>query len=137
VGLYLTIFDGDQEVEGVEIGSYDDFSFFRNAIVRWLEGGVAGSRFPTLIMHSDCDGEWSSPDAKILESELIEIAQAFKEMPPVEFNSKWQLEVARSFGIVPTSLFDCFFDVDGEPLLERLILLARLSQQRGLPILFQ
>jgi len=35
------------------------------------------------------------------------------------------------------TLYDCFFDIDGEPLLERLINLTRLSQRRSLPILFQ
>jgi hypothetical protein len=137
MGLYLTVFDGDQEIEGVEVGSYDDFSHFRNAVVAYLEGEAAGSRFPTLIMHSDCDGEWSSTEARLLEKECAAIAEAFSKMPPIEYNSAWQEDVARTFGIVPTSLYDCFFDVDGEPLLERLIVLARVSQKHNLPILFQ
>ena len=36
-------------------------------IVRELEDGKAGSLFPTLVMHSDCDGEWSPPDCDKLK----------------------------------------------------------------------
>ena len=49
----------------------------------------------------------------------------------------WKAEVAKMFGIKPANFSDCFFDVDGEPLVQRLIGLARLSQERNLPILFQ
>ena len=137
MGLYLAVFDGDEELDGVEVGSYDDFGWFRDTIAARLEGGVAGSRFPTLIMHSDCDGRWSVPEAFVLEKELTVIAAELKRLPPVGYNSDWQHEAASTFGIVPSSLCECFFDVDGEPLIERLILLAQLAQRRGLPILFQ
>jgi len=46
-------------------------------------------------------------------------------------------EVAKTFGINPKSLLECFFDVDGEPLLERILELTKLSQEQKLPILFQ
>ncbi len=70
MGLYLAVFDDDEELEGVEVGSYDDFSWFRNTIVDRLEEGVAGSRFPTLIKHSHCDGQWSPSEAVALKVEL-------------------------------------------------------------------
>ena len=137
MGLYLAIFDGDDELEGVEVGSYADFAFFRDAVVSNVEGGTAGARCPTLILHSDCDGEWSPDEAASLEAELKEIARDFASLPSVSLGEGWKPEVAKMFGIRPANLADCFFDVDGEPLLERLIGLAKLSQERNLPILFQ
>ena len=136
MGLYLAIFEGDEELDGVEVGAYADFSAFRDAVVSNLEAGNAGDRFPTLILHSDCDGEWTPEQSVALELELNTIAQEFADFPPMSLDG-WRAEVAKMFGIKPTNLGDCFFDVDGEPLLERLIGLARLSQQRNLPILFQ
>ncbi len=136
MGLYLTVFDGDDELDGVEMGSYADFAFFRDAVVSNVEGGTAGARCPTLILHPDCDGEWMPVEAALLQTELGEIAREFSKLPPVSLDG-WKAEVAKMFGIKPNSLADCFFDVDGEPLLERLIGLAKLSQERKLPILFQ
>ncbi|WP_294122234.1 Imm70 family immunity protein [Sphingomonas sp.] len=137
MGLYLTIFDGDEELDGVEIGSYADFAFFREAVVAALEGGRVGSRFPTLILHPDNDGEWNSTDAIKLERELTEIASEFQNYPPVTLPAGWKTEVAKSAKIEAATFYDCFFDIDGVPLLQRLIDLARLSQERDLPILFQ
>jgi len=45
VGLYLCIFDGDEEVDGVEVGAYADYNALRDYVVRELETGRAGSRF--------------------------------------------------------------------------------------------
>jgi hypothetical protein len=137
MGLYLTIFDSDGELNGVEVGRYADFGAFRDAVVRCLEAGKAGSKYPTLILHSDCDGEWSPRDAVALEQELEDISGRFRRLPPAPLGSGWQQRVATKLGLQIKTLYDCFFDVDGEPLLERLINLARLSQRRNLPILFQ
>lgn len=137
MGLYLCIFDGDEELDGVEIGPYADFNAFRDCIVRELEGGSAGSKFPTLILHHDSDGEWSPSEAVELEKELVEVSHEFRRRPPILISSDWQKQVVKSVGLRPETLYDCFFDVDGEPLLERLTNLAKLSQRHGLPILFQ
>ena len=136
MGLYLAIFDEDDELDGVEVGAYADFSIFRDSVVVNLEGGRAGSRFPTLILHSDCDGEWSPDAAAALETELQTITQEFSDLPPISLDG-WKADIAKTFGLRPKNLGDCFFDVDGEPLLERLLGLARLAQDRRLPILFQ
>lgn len=136
MGLYLTIFDDDDELDGLEVGHYSDFASFRDTVVSSLEGGIAGSRFPTLILHSDCDGEWTPAEAAMLQLELEQIDQELATLPVINLDG-WKAEVARTFGIKPANLRDCFFDIDGEPLVERLIGLARLSQARGLPILFQ
>ena len=137
MGLYLAVFDDGNELDGVEVGAYGDFSAFRDAVVDHLEGRAAGSRFPTLILHSDCDGQWSPSEAAALEKELKTIGARFRELPPIPLNADWQKEVARTFGIQTQNLYDCFFDVDGEPLLERLIGLAKMSQAKNVPILFQ
>jgi hypothetical protein len=134
---YLTIFDGEKELDGVEVGTYADFNVFRSAVVRRLERRGAGSKFPTLIFHSDCDGQWTPQEAAVLEKELVEISARFRELPAEPLKAEWQGSIAEKQQLEINSLHDCFFDVDGEALLERMIDLCRLSQMRGLPILFQ
>ena len=112
MSLYLCVFAGDREVDGVEVGPYGIFNALREAIVRELEGGIPGSRFPTFILHSDCAGEWPAAAAAALGAELAAIAAAL-------------------------SLGERFVDVDGEPLLARLQALVAAAQERRAPILFQ
>ena len=137
MGLYLCIFNEDDEIAGVEVGSYADFNVFRDHVVKLLEDGRAGSKFPTLILHADNDGEWSSQEAVELEKELIVIGEAFRLRPAISISSPSQRKIATNFGLQLNSLYDCFFDVDGEPLIERLTDLAHQSQKTRLPILFQ
>ncbi len=137
MGLYLCVFEEDEELEGVEIGSYADFNFFRDAVTATLEQGKAGSVCPTLNNHHDCDGSWSPEESAGLLAELKLAEEALMRHPPVEFNSPWKKQVAKSFGISPKNLAECFFDVDGEPLLARLRQLAQISTERNIPILFQ
>lgn len=137
MGLYLAIFDDEEEIEGVEIGLYSDFNYFRDMVVNELENGLAGSKYPTLNLHSDCDGLWTVEDSQNLETELKSISSAFEKLSPVEFNSDWQRNLAKSLGIAPKNLKDCLIDVDGEPLIERLLELVVISQKRKLPITFQ
>jgi hypothetical protein len=138
MGLYLCVFDDDAEVEGVEVGSYDDFSVFRQRVTELLEGkGGYGSRFPTLLLHSDSDGEWTLAQCKTLRLELETIATEFRRLPSMPFHSDWQQKVGKSLGLMPESLFDSFIDVDGELLLERLIGLCDVAISRSQPILFQ
>ena len=138
MGLYLCVFDaaGD-ELEGVEVGSYEDFNFFRDAVVATVEQGKSGTVCPVLNTHSDSDGEWTGEDARHLLSELEGAAKVMSQYPPVEFNSEWKKQVAKVVGISPKTLLDCFFDIDGEPLVERLHQLAQVSISSGQPILFQ
>lgn len=140
MGLYLCVFRDDatdEEVEGVEVGSYADFHRFRETVAGRLEPDGWGTRFPVLMGHDDSDGTWSPEEAARLESELLTIADAFAALPPVAFDADWQLDLARRDGIEPGSLLESFIDVDGEPLLERLIELARTSSDTREPIWFQ
>jgi hypothetical protein len=137
MGLYLCVFDDDREIDGIEVGSYADFDHFRSTITRQLEDGREGSKYPVLMLHSDCDGEWAPTECVKLKEELRDISDAFKELSPIEYHSPWQKEVARSTGLKVVSLFDSFIDVDGEPLLERMQGLCDVAIARNQPILFQ
>jgi hypothetical protein len=137
MGLYLCIFDDDDELDGVEVGAYSDFAFFRNSVTELLEKGVAGSRYPTLILHADSDGEWSPPECETLKRELEDISNRLRELPAVQFRADWQKHVGKSLGLNPACLYDSFIDVDGEPLLERLQRLCDAAIQGNKPILFQ
>jgi hypothetical protein len=137
MGLYLCAFDGDEEVDGVEVGSYEDFNVFRNAVVAAVENGKHGSRCPVLQNHHDSDGEWTPEEAGRLIKELDLVNKEFSSKPPVEFNSEWKKKVAVSLGLIPKNLLECFFDVDGESLVSRMRRLAEKSVDKGIPILFQ
>lgn len=137
MGLYLCVFDDDDELDGVDVGGYSDFDFFRNRVTERLEGGVAGSRFPTLVMHSDSDGEWSLTECESLRRELMTIASEFQRLPGIQFRAEWQRQVGKSLGLKPASLYESFIDVYGELLLDRLIRLCDLATERAVPILFQ
>ena len=130
MSLYLCVFAGEQEMEGVEVGPYSEYNALRRYIVRELEGGAAGSRFPSFVLHSDCDGEWPVEVCRRLHSELAEISGAMRSLPPVESG-----EVAP--GAHPANDFESFVDVDGRFLIDRLIDLVEVALQKGRPILFQ
>src|ERR1700722_8255235 len=106
MSLYLCVFDEDDELEGVDVGAYSDFSDLRKTITKVLEHGKIGSRFPTLMLHADCDGEWSIEDCQSLESELETISAELKKHPSKGFFSGWQKNVAKQHGLCPESLYD-------------------------------
>jgi len=121
----------------VEVGSYGDFGRLRDTITTRLEPNGWGSRFPTLMLHVDNDGEWTADEAVTLERELAVIDAELAALPPEPLPDGWQSEVAREFDITPVSLCDCFFDVNGDSLLGRMIDLCRVSIKEDVPILFQ
>lgn len=140
MGLYLCVFaspDTDDELDGVEVGSYDDFDHFRSTLAQHLEAGRWGSRFPVLMSHPDSDGEWSPQEALSLSRELATIEAELAGLPAIALPDGWQSQVARNVGVAPSSAAESFIDVDGEPLVDRLRALADLAAQRGLPISFQ
>jgi hypothetical protein len=137
VGLYLCIFDGDDELDGVEVGAYSDFGTFRDKVTEIVEQGMLGSRCPILILHSDCDGEWSPAEASGLIRELDAIEEAFAKSSPIALHPEWRAGVATSRGRAPANLLECFFDVSGELLTQRLKALAETSVKTGKPISFQ
>jgi hypothetical protein len=137
MSLYWCVFAGRTEVDGVDAGAYADFNALRQVVAARLEGGSAGSRFPVLMRHSDCDGEWSAAACAALRDELAILSAEMKAHPPLPFPDSWQRRVAAAVGLNPANAFESFIDVDGEFLLGRLQGLAELAVERGQPILFQ
>ena len=137
MGLCLYVFSTDSvgeeepdEVAECNVGHYSDFSCFRDTIVAKLNA----SRYPTLMQHSDCDGEWTAAELPTLEDELTEIASEFKRLPPEEPREAFEHTAAERVGA--SSLYDCFHDVDGENLFESLLSLCGAAKEHGRPITF-
>jgi hypothetical protein len=131
MSLYLCIFDGDDEIDGWVLGHYSDFGRFRDVIAESLDA----SRFPVLMEHSDCDGEWTPSDARILKNELKEIGEAFLDLPAVRHSDAF--EHTSEHWLLASTLFDCFHNVDGENLFEALDALCTVAINQDKPILFQ
>jgi hypothetical protein len=137
MGLYLCVFDEGEDVEGIDCGGYSDWNAFIAAVVEHVEQGQRGARVPLLTMHSDCDGEWSPAEWVVLARALDEIEETFKRLPAQPPRDGWRAQVAEDLELRFESLWDCFFDVDGENLIERLRGLAKLARERNRPIRFQ
>jgi hypothetical protein len=139
MGLYLVVFasdDLDDDLDGVDVGSYDDWHHFRQCIADHLEGGVWGARFPTLMNHPDVNVPWSPDLGVTLLAELAAIRVGLEAEPASGFAATWQVNLARQLGLTPRNLAECFIDVDGEPLLARLVDLVSISVERDRPIEF-
>ena len=118
------------EIEGWDVGHYSDFGCFRDTIARHLDA----NRFPTLMEHSDCDGEWTLAEIPALERELNEIAARFKKLPAEEPINAF--EHTAEYRLDAKSLYDCFHNVDGENLFEALLALCSVAKQHQRPITF-
>ncbi len=136
MGLCLYVFGsdvGDDELEELaecDVGHYSDFACFRDTIALHLDA----SRFPTLMDHSDCDGEWTLAEIPVLERELLEIAAAFKKLPPEEPQDAF--EHTAEYRTNARSLYDCFHNVNGQNLFEALLELCSVARQHKRPITF-
>jgi len=137
MGLCLHVLDRDsggveepEELAECDVGHYSDFGCFRDTIARHLDAG----HYPTLMLHSDCDGEWALAEIPILERELREIATRFKQMPPE--SPVGAFEHTAEYREGATSLYDCFHNVSGDNLFEALLDLCAAARQHGRPIIF-
>jgi hypothetical protein len=137
MGLILYVFGtdlgGDEEPEELaecQVGHYSDFACFRNAI----EAKLDASKYPLLMQHSDCDGEWACAELALLEKELNDIARRFKELPPEEPENAFEHTAEHRIGA--TSLYDCFHDVDGENLFKSILKLCAAARENNRPITF-
>src|SRR6266508_2551594 len=72
-----------------------------------------------------------------LERELLVIAAEFSGLPSRQFTAGLQASVAERIGLAPKSLFESFIDVDGLPLIGRLVEFCRAAQRVHGPIWFQ
>lgn len=130
MGLYLCVFaedDADEDLDGVEMGGYDDFGDFRRAVAEQLEGGRWGSRFPTLMNHPDSAGDWTAADCTLLIEELSTIRAELAALPAPPYQPGWQAEAAKEAGHQPGDHATFFIDPDGEVLIDRLLDLGRLA----------
>jgi hypothetical protein len=137
MGLYLCVFssgstdhDDVEELAASEIGHYSDFGFFRDTIARQ----VGRAKYPVLMEHSDCDGEWTVEELPRLRAELQEISAAFRRLPPTEPVGAFEHTAQYRKGA--TSLYDCFHDVNGTNLFEALSDLCEVGLDNGRPITF-
>jgi hypothetical protein len=130
VSLYLAIFDGDEEVKGWVFGHYSDFGYFRDVVGIEMRKGC-----PTLLNHSDCDGEWTLQQLPALRAELEAIGRRFRQLPPAEPVDAFEHTSKDRRGAA--TLYECFHNVDGENVIDALIALCDEGIRRRLPILFQ
>jgi hypothetical protein len=131
MSLYLTIFDGDEEVTGWVFGHYSDFGYFRDVIAVKLRA----EDYPVLMTHSDCDGEWTPTQLPQLRRELELIGERFKQLPAEQ--PQGAFEHTTEFRRGAQSLYDCFHNIDGERVFEALIALCDEGIRCDRPILFQ
>jgi len=140
MGLYLCVFANersDEEVDGIDVGGYDDFEIIRGALATALEGGRRGRRFPLFMLHHDSDGTWAPNQLPALQEEIETMAREASRAKAVHIASGWQQDVANQAGLKPTNLHESLFDVDGAPFLDRLLNLVHEARLRTQPIWFQ
>jgi len=102
------------------------------------EGGSPATRCcPVLIKHSDCDGQWTPQEASLLLREFDLIQAAFSNSPPMAFNADWKGTWRKRPALIHRVCLTVFFDIDGEPLKERLRGLAKVRIESDALILFQ
>jgi hypothetical protein len=137
MGLCLYVHGSDpgedeepEEIAECDVGHYSDLGCFRDTIARHLDA----THYPTLMEHSDCDGEWTLAEIPDLERELRQISDAFRGLPPEE--PAGAFEHTAEYRAGATSLRDCFHNVDGENLFEALLDLCAIARTHGRPITF-
>lgn len=139
MGLCLHVFDRDsspddendpEDLAECEVGHYRDFGCFRETIARHIPAGSC----PTLMAHSDSDGEWTIDEIPALERELTKIAETFTSLPPEELRDAF--EHTAEYRTNARSLYDCFHNVNGENLFEALQELCRIARENNRPITF-
>jgi hypothetical protein len=139
MGLCLIVFERDpddedddeaEELADCDVGHYSDFGCFRDTVARHL----GTKHFPTLMLHSDCDGEWSLAEIPVLKKELLAIAAGFQKLPPEEPVDAFEHTAECRVGA--KSLYDCFHDVNGENLFESLLRLCEVASENKRPITF-
>lgn len=105
MSLYLCVFAegvSDTDLDGIDVGGYDDFGRFREVVHQTLESDGWGSRFPTLLEQSDSRGEWSPAACLALQAELQIIRDELALQPPLSLDG-WQAQTVRSLGLVPSN----------------------------------
>ncbi|SHG56649.1 Imm70 family immunity protein [Flavobacterium defluvii] len=138
MGLYLAIFKNEEEINGLEVGTYEYFGIFRDCIYEFIENSSNwGDICPTIMNHSDCDGKWESKECVEMMFELKKVKKTFQKQAPNKKVIDQKKELIDLYQIKILNLYDCFIDVDGENLIDRLIELCKDAIDNDLDIIFQ
>ncbi|PCI24164.1 hypothetical protein COB57_05640 [Candidatus Peregrinibacteria bacterium] len=137
MGLYLCILDKETEIDGIDVGSYQDYNDFIDTVVTFCENKEKGSVFPILTLHHDSDGTWTTAECIVLKEYFQAIKKQLKQENPIIYSNNWKENVLKESQIIPINLDESFFDVNGNNLIDRLIALCNLSIEKDLPIVFQ
>ena len=131
MGVRLSVRDGGGELGAVETATEDDFMYFRDSVTAALEPNGYGTRFPTFMQKFF--SSWEAGEVAALERELKELHAAMRQLPPNPADGNWSSKLAGS-GRGPETLAEVFVDIDGAPLVERLIALAALARKKGVGV---
>ena len=118
-------------MNGWVLGHYSDFGCFRDIIAEALDG----ARYPLLMTHEDCDGEWLPEELPRLRAEVLSIAKELQKLPPRELTDAFEHTTRWRRGA--RNLYECFHNVDGENLFDALAALCDEGIGANLPIKFQ
>ena len=140
MSLYIAVFSNDEsddEVDGVDVGSLEDYNAFRALITAEFRDGEGKRGLPLLLESADNQPGWRAEDVPALLDEIEVVRQAFMSRPAHDFgDGAWQARVLARLGVRPRSLNESVVDVDGEPLLDRLAALARAAIGLQRPVEF-
>lgn len=92
---------------GNRMSSYGYFGSFRHAVCVLLEDKMWGSRYPSLMNHSDCDGYYTPHQSKKLAKEMEDIQREFKRKKCAVGEFLLNNKV-----ISKVYTFDCYSDVN-------------------------
>jgi hypothetical protein len=136
MSLYLCVMDTRSEYEhdGVEVGPYSYFGEVRNLLR--VELSRVGLKAPLFLDHIDSFGEWPPGLLEALQLELTAIESTIGSRPSrMISDSAWY--VSWYAGSRPNTLREAVVDIEGDPLIPRLLLLVEVAKKHRLPILFQ
>ena len=138
MSLYLCAFSFNDEIEeeefGVEVGSYEYFGTFRDYIRKNIKNGDNNL---LLLKHSDCDGIVEPFESKKIINELKKIKKVLKKIQPEKNVIELRENIISQDINMYQSLYDCFTDVDGVNLIDRLMELFQYSAKNKLDVFFQ
>lgn len=139
MSLYLCVLDFSEgyenEIKGIEIGSYDYFSCFRECICKYVENNKWGSKCPIIMNHEEGNGFFSPDDCKKVLNELLVIKRVFENIIP----DNSTLQKVKKYKKIQSSMVlrECFTDVDDCDLISQLEMICELSVQKELNVYFQ
>ncbi|MFG0251629.1 MAG: Imm70 family immunity protein [Phycisphaerales bacterium JB038] len=140
MSLCIALFEDDlvdQEIDGLEWGGCDDFEAFRARVADELLEGDWRRGFPVLLTVVDNSAGWPADHVADLAVELRAIAEAFDALPSeLHDPESWQASVLAQLGREPSSLREFFIDVDGQPVIDRLLELAEQAATLDRPLSF-